>query len=259
VSPLWRDQVNILLAPDSVQVAQFGRGWSPRARWSRSLPCPPQSNGWQPALDTLEGILALQPWHGAGARVVVSNHFAHYALVPDAAHLRDAAERMAAARHLMHATYGEESGAWRIAAGQAHSQGALLAAAIETPFLEGIQAVLTKANLQPLSVEPLVVRAFNQCRQRIAREAAWLVVAEPGRVSLGYLHRGAWILHRVERIRASIDEALLPLLERCRLIDGDATRSGRVIFVSREPARVELPRGEWSIDRFVLDGFGARS
>jgi hypothetical protein len=257
VSPLWRDQVNILLAPDSVQVAQFGRGWSPRARWSRSMPCV-QSNGWQPALDTLERILALQEWNGLGARVVVSNHFAHYALVQDAANLRDAAERMAAARHLMQTTYGDASTGWRIATGQAHSQGALLAAAIETPFLEGIQAVLAKANLQPQSVEPLVVHAFNQCRQRIAREATWLVVAEAGRVSLGYLNRGAWILHRIERIRASIDEALLPLLERCRLVDGDATRSGRVIFVSREPSRVELPRGEWSIDRFVLDGFGAR-
>ena len=77
-------------------------------------------------------------------------------------------------------------------------------------------------------------------------------------MSIGYLDRGAWILHRIERIRASIDEALLPLLERCRLADGDAARTGRVIFVSRELSRVELPRAEWSIDRFVLDGFGAR-
>lgn len=257
MSPLWRDQVNILLAPDSVQVAQFGRGWSPRARWSRSMACA-QPGGWQMALDALERILALQTWSGIGARVVVSNHFAHYALVPGAASLRDAAERTAAARHLMHATYGEASANWRIASGQAHSRGALLAAAIETPFLEGIQAVLTKATLQPLSIEPLVVHAFNQCRPSIARGAAWLVVAEPGRMSLGYLERGAWILHRIERIRASIDEALLPLLERCKLADGDATRTGRVILVSREPSRVELPRGEWSIERFILDGFGAR-
>ncbi|MFN0301106.1 MAG: hypothetical protein ACKVQU_12240 [Burkholderiales bacterium] len=255
----WRDRVNILLAPGSVHIARFGKGWSPRAVWSRSMQCTDAAeNTWQPALDALGKVLELQRWTGIGARVVVSNHFARYALVPDAAMLRDSAERMAAARHQLQAIYGEGSGSWCVAIGSAPSKGALLASAIDAPFLAGITAALSSAGLRPLAVEPLIASAFNQCRRRIAAGATWLVVAEPGRVSLAYLDRGAWLKLRVERLRTALGEALPALLERSRLADGDFAPAGQVLFVSREPAQIELPRGDWTIERIVLDGFGAR-
>ncbi len=255
----WRDRVNILLAPGSVHVARFGKGWSPRAVWSRSMQCTDlDGSTWQPALEALGKVLELQRWNGIGARVVVSNHFARYALVPDAAKLRDSSECMAAARHQMQSIYGDASGSWRVAIGPAPAKGALLASAIEAPLLEGITAVLANAGLRPLAVEPLIASAFNQCRRRIAAGATWLVVAEPGRVSLAYLDRGAWLKLRVERFRAALGEALPGLLERSRLADGESTRAGRVLFVSREPMQIEIPRGDWTIERIVLDGFGAR-
>ncbi len=255
----WRDRVNILLAPGSVHVARFGKGWSPRAAWSRSMQCTDAAgNTWQPALEALGKVLELQRWNGIGARVVVSNHFARYALVPDAAKLRNTAERMAAARHQLQSIYGEGSESWRIAIGPAPAKGALLASAIDAPFLAGISTALSNAGLRALAVEPLIASAFNQCRRRIAAGATWLVVAEPGRVSLAFLDRGAWLKLRVERLRASLGEALPALLERSRLADGESIGAGRVLFVSREPAQIELSRGDWTIERIVLDGFGAR-
>ncbi len=259
MSPSWRDQVNILVAPGGVQVARYGRGWSPRARWSRSMQCAESAdNAWQPAIDALDRVLQLHQWAGIGARVVVSNHFTRYALIPDAGKLRDAKERLAAARHQLHAVYGEASSAWRLAIGAAPGKGALLVAAIDAPLLEGITASLAKAKLRPLAVEPLITSAFNQCRQRIGAGAAWLVVAEPGRVGLAYLDRGRWLKLRVERIRSTLEDMLPGLLDRIRLADGESVPAGRVLFVSREPSRFELPRGTWTIERIALDGFGAR-
>ncbi len=259
MSPLWRDQVNILLTPASVQVARLGRGWSSRVLWSRSMACLQSADtAWQPAIDALGRVLQLQQWDGIGARVVVSNHFARYVLIPDAAKLRDAGERMAAAQHHLKNIYGEASASWRVAMGPARTEGALLAAAIEAPLLEALTAALAKAGLRARAVEPLLASAFNQCRRRIGSGATWLVVAEPGRVGLAYLDRGRWLKLRVERIRAALDDVLPGLLERSRLADGESTPAGRVLLVSREPSRIELPASDWKIDRVVLDGFGAQ-
>ena len=257
MSPLWRDQVNILVAPGGVHVARYGRGWSPRALWSQSMQCAESGdNAWQPAVDTLDRVLQLQQWAGIGARVVVSNHFARYVLIPDASKLRDAKERLAAARHQLQTIYGEASGGWRVAIGAAPATGGLPAAAIDAAFLEGITASLTKAKLRPLAVEPLFASAFNQCRQRIGAGAAWLVVAEPGRVGLAYLDHGKWLKLRVERIRAALQDVLPGLLERSRLADGESVPAGRVFFVSRETSRLELQRASWTLEPIMLEGFG---
>jgi hypothetical protein len=112
--------------------------------------------------------------------------------------------------------------------------------------------------VRPVGVEPFLATAFNMCRRSIRREPAWLAVAEPGRVCLAFFEAGTWRKVRSERVRAPLPVELPALLERSRLADGVEAGAGRVLFVSREPARIEFPQGSnWSLEPVGVDDFGA--
>lgn len=226
---------------------------------SHSVECAESSGGsWQPALDALGRGLGTLGWKGADASVTVSNHFARFALVPDAAKLRDDDERMAAARHYLRTVYGDRAERWRLALGDAGGDGVALAAGIEPELVDGIVATLSAASLRPIAIEPFLATAFNLCRRSIRSAPTWLAVAEPGRLCLAHFDRGAWRRVRSDRVRTSLAEELPAALERSRLVDGVQGGAGRVLLVSREDERVQFPHGsDWSLETVRLDHSGA--
>jgi hypothetical protein len=253
VSPSWRDRVTVALAPHQVQLVRYGKGLRPQVAQRRVLPCA-QSNGtaWRPALDALARGVQSGEWQGADAHVAVSNHFVRFALVPEAHRLRDEAERTAAARHQLHALYGDAIDSAQIVLSSGGGATAL-AAAIEPGLIEALVATLTGGKLRPRAIEPLLVLAFNQCRQQLSASTAWLAVHEAGWLAFAYLDRGTWQKLRSQRLRGSLTDELPILLERSRLADGGEFAAGRVLLLSRETTRIELPRSSgWSIETVPL-------
>jgi hypothetical protein len=45
-------------------------------------------------------------------------------------------------------------------------------------------------------VQPFLVAAFNRIRQTVGNGSCWIVVEEPGRLTLALLQRGAWVAIR---------------------------------------------------------------
>jgi hypothetical protein len=254
VSPLWRDRVIVFLGPTSVTLARFGKGIKPRPGMSLAQPCGPADGvAWRPALTALDRALGTLNWPSADAHVTLSSHFVRYALVPGADKLRGTAERLAAAKHQLRSIYGERAESWRLAIG-ANGGSSMLVAAIDPELAEGIKASLAGAKLRPAAMEPYVATAFNLCRKSIGAEA-WLAVAEPGRLALAYFKDGEWLRLRNQRIRASVSAELPLALEQACLADGIEPAAGRVLIVSREPARVEFPHGSgWSLEPVRFPG-----
>jgi hypothetical protein len=208
---------------------------------------------WRPALDALGCGLANLKWQGADAHVTVSNHFVRYAIVPAAGKLRGEVERAAAARHALRAAYGERADRWRVVLGDSGTGGATVAAAMDPELVDGIAATLAAANLRPVAIEPLLATAFNLCRRSINGQAAWLAVAEPGRVCVAHLDRGGWARLRVERTRGPLADELPAALERSRLADGVDAGAGRVLLVARDEGQVAFAPGSgWSVERIRL-------
>ncbi len=258
MSPSWRDRVTVFLGPGHVHLARAARGWRPQPGMGLSLPCG-EANGtaWQPALATLARGLGNLKWQGADVRVTVSNHFVRYALVAAAGKLRGEAERAAAARHALRATYGERADGWRVVFGDGGAGGAALAAAIEPELVDGIAGALAAAKLRPVAIEPLLATAFNLCRHAIDGRPAWLAVAEPGRVCVARVDHDGWHRLRVERVRGRLSDELASALERSRLADGVDAGAGRVLLVSRDEPQVEFAPGSgWSVERVRLADAG---
>ena len=256
MSPLWRDRVFVFLESDAVHLTRYGRGLRPRETSRYHLACEPGSTGgWQGSIETLGRALRNTGWRRADAHVTVSNQFVRVALVAGANKLRGDEERAAAARHTLRTIFGDAAEAWRIALDQSGATGTAVAAGIESDFVDSIITTLDGAHLHTIAVEPLLATALNFCRRNIQDSPAWFVVAEKGRVALGYLEGDAWRTLRNQRLRATLSEELPLLLEQSRLADGIESVAGRVIVASRDPLKIELPRGsQWTVQCVALDG-----
>jgi hypothetical protein len=63
-------------------------------------------------------------------------------------------------------------------------------------------------------VQPFLVAAFNRIRQTVGNGSCWIVVEEPGRLTLALLQRGAWVAIRSRRSDERWRMVLPEILER---------------------------------------------
>jgi len=251
-----RDAHDILLAPYRVEFTQLRSGQSPE---HLIIDCDNEAGGtYQSALAALIAGLKQLAWSDTDVRVRLSNHFVRYALVPTLTRLRNREERMAAARHHLSAIYGERAERWQVALNDSGRANSAIAAGVDQDLMQQLVTILADAQVDVLTVEPLVATEFNALRREIAKAPTWFGIAEPGRIALAYLENQAWRFLHAERLRASLSDALRPLLERTQMANG--VQPGRVLLVSDDAPDVELSNSAgWSFERRPLSASIART
>lgn len=251
----WRDHAAVFVGADAVQVTRYAGRFARTAPQTSRAPIASGGNTVQHVADALRDALGGRAQPG-DASVVVSNHYVRFALVPDAAKLRNDAERAVAARHTLQAVYGETVAGWRVVLDGAGSKGAAVAAGIDAALVDAIVATLTAANLRARTLKPLFASALKAARRVLGTGPAWFGVAEPGRLALAYVERGAWQSLRSHRLRRGLEQDLPVLLEQDRLtglVRGGSEANGRVVLVSSEATPVELPAGSWTVQSVPLE------
>jgi hypothetical protein len=256
VSLLWRDRTAVFVGADAVQVARYAAGLRSAPTERHRIAFDSTGERWQNLFDALRSALGLLTKRRGDASVVVSNHYVRFALVADAGKLRNHAERLVAARHTLQAVYGDAAARWRVALDGASSKGAAIAAGMDAELVDGVVAALTAANLRTRTVQPLFATAANAARRTLGTGPAWFGVAEPGRLALAYVERGAWQSLRSHRLRAGLNEELPILLEQSRLTatgNGANGGGGRVILATSDTVPVDVSPGPWSVQSLVLE------
>jgi hypothetical protein len=257
VSLSWRDRIAVYLGPDAVQVARYPAGLRRAPAECHRIAFEAPGERWQNLLEALRAALALLSKRRGDARVVVSNHYVRFALVPDAGKLRNHNERLVAARHTLQAVYGDAAARWRVALDDARGKGAAIAAGIDADLVDGIVAALTAVHLPVQTVRPLFAAAATAARRTLGTGPAWFGVAEPGRLALAYVERGAWQSLRTHRLRTALNDELPVLLEQNRLTgstpNGAGTEGGRVVLATSDGTAVEPGAGPWSIQSVALE------
>ena len=251
----WRDRTSVFLGPDAVQVARYGAGLRSAPSETQRVAFESAGERWHNILEALRSALAQLKRRRGEASVVISNHYVRFALVPDAGKLRNQNERLVAARHTLQNVYGDAAAHWRVALDSAGGKGAAIAAGIDASLVDGIVATLTAANLRAQSVRPLFATAANAARRTLGSGPAWFGVAEPGRLALAYVERGAWQSLRSHRLRNALNDELPILLEQNRLtghLNGNGA-GGRVILATSEATGVDRSNGPWSIEAVALE------
>ena len=85
MSPLWRDQLRVVLTPRQVVVLRLRAGVRRRVSSQHVIDCDPAQAGeasWHNALAVLQTALTEMGKNKADVFVMLSNHFVRYALIP---------------------------------------------------------------------------------------------------------------------------------------------------------------------------------
>ena len=233
MSPSWRDRVVVFLAPGEVRVQRWRRGFRPQAEPVQKIACDAAGRG-AACLPALREALQALPRRGFDARVVLSNQFVRYALVPDAHHLRGDAERTAAARHALAATYGEAARQWEVATDQSGAWTTLLAAGLDAGLPQAIASVLKEAGARGMRIEPLLAVACNRSEKLVTPRTGWLAVVEADRIVLAALGAAGIRALRSQRLRGAAPGELAILVDQSRLLDEPEAGRTEVLVAGEE-------------------------
>jgi hypothetical protein len=247
------------LCPQRIVLARYPRGLRPRIAERRIVDLPGQAGTWQAGLEALPAALDGMRARGSEVEVVLSNHFARYALLAWSAALGSAAEWQALARHHFAAVHGEAAAGWSLGIARTSARGPRLACATDAALLAGLDRIAASAGARLVSVQPYLVAAFNAMRRRIGPSSCWLVVAEPGRHALALIEDGAWRAVRSRAVDARWREALQGILEREAALLGLERPCASVVAHSLEEPAADLADGLALRDLTPALGTGERA
>jgi hypothetical protein len=211
---LLRERLRIGLGSNWLTVAGYRRSLRSKPIRREVIPVEPSSAAasWQAAVDALPAALARAG--KAEVTVVLSNHFVRYALLPWTPHVKARDEWMALARHRLAAAHGATVDDWSIRISETASRGPRIASAVDKALLAAITQRVGASRAVLVSVQPYLMAAFNRIRHLIGGESCWLVVEEPGRLTLALIECGLWSAIRTRRKDDGWRDALPEILER---------------------------------------------
>jgi len=256
VSPLWRDEVAIYLAPRKLALVRRARGVRPRVVAATEAAVPAGSFGEVgPVIARLAEVLAEKTWHGATARVVVADPWARYGIVPWPQARLDAPGRETHARLVLCDTYGESLADWAMSVADTPPGRPYVACAMPASLRSGLEDVLAPARLALVSLQPQLVVAFNAWRRRLPADDAWFVSLDDGSLCAVHLCRGAW--DRVHMARLSPDWRVeLERLQAFARVTRSAGAAGRMYVDAPAWMRAGAAGGdgiEW-LEEEAVDG-----
>lgn len=257
MSPLWRDQLRIVLCPHQVILARFGRGWRPRLLTKKILTCASASTGpaWQVGLDALIAETQKPEWQKADAVVILSNHFMRYVLIPWVDALSDETEQTEYARDRFASVYGEASKQWDVRVSLVQAGTAHVASAVDRALIEALEAACKKNHLRLTSIQPYLMAAFNQWRKQFQEGVQWLVLAESGRLCIALLQNGVWRWLRCQRADAAALDDLPLLLTREKYLANVHDNGKNVWLYAPEQKDPPPADTDWSFQRLSLPAY----
>ncbi len=209
---------------------------------------------WQAMLLALRELLDAGCGGARRARIVLSDRFVHYCLIPAAAGIARADEAAAYARHAFRGEYGAAVESWRVCV-DSDAAGTGIAVLIEGGLRDALTAACGQAGLRVDSIAPHFAAAQAALASRMPPGDAWFAVHEPGHLCAA-LHAGGtwqhWLSARLAPASALDGAALVAALE-AQSIGMPAARAVRALNLVAAPqsaAALQLPAG-WRMQRWV--------
>lgn len=248
MSPLWRDEVAILIAPRRLALTRMRRGLRPQCVATTQTSVEEGAPAdWRPALAALAQQLADPGWRNANVRAVLANHWARYAVVPWANDIGNDEERLVHARICLASIYGNVADQWRVTLSQAAPGEARVACAIPGDLLDELNVLVASAGSQLRSVQPQLIASYNGWRGRLPRHAGWFVNIDEGSLAAARLATDGWDRVYSARIGSDWNVELQRLRTFGRLAAKDS-QNGRVYVAAPEWLRKLAPTGDVGIE-----------
>lgn len=245
MSRLWPERVSIVLCPDRLVVATR----PPRLRSGEPaitivpVPDAPAKGGWEAALQRLDTLAAAtaESWQNTTVRLILSNHFVRYALVPWNDELGNEAEQRQFARQHFATIYGPVAKSWAVrlsldVPGRSH-----VASAVDQALVDRLNDLTRSYRLKLKGLEPLLMTAFNRWQPKLVDDVQWFVVIEPGMACGALVGRSRWFALRRWPIQCDWTSEVPLWLGREQLIDETSASVGPVYLLAPSQAGPEVP------------------
>jgi len=220
VSLLWRNKkLRIGIAPDRIHLTG-----------AKSVELAANDGSWTEPVAALGAALAGRKGEAA---VVLADQFVRYALLPHNEALKTPEQWQALATHRFSALHGPRAAEWQVTVTETSPLGPRIACAVDRALITRLAEVFTAAGLHLASVQPFLVAAFNRIRKTVGNGSCWIVVEEPGRLTLALLRRGMWLAIRSRRVEKGWRHVLPEILERESAFLGLSDPVTRVIICSQ--------------------------
>lgn len=185
---------------------------------------------WTGSVAVLDRALAGRS-RRSSLRVVLSDHFVRYALLPWSAELVADAERVAFARLTLRETYGPAADLWEVCIDEQPAGQASLIAAADRALMSTLRDIVARHRLTLSAVVPSLSDRVERYRRALKAPEFCLACAEPGRLTLAFRSKAGWTSLRGRRMDGALQD-VLPSALRQEATAGAAHSVGTLYLVA---------------------------
>ncbi|MBP6366503.1 MAG: hypothetical protein KBA82_11540 [Nitrosomonas sp.] len=248
MSRLWRDQIQVFLAPERMDIVRFSRGFKPVQMSKATALCQHVQGApaWQAALQQLEKHLLEAV--GTDLTITLSNHFTRYVTLPPQTEITTPEEVMSYATFRMREIYAERVDSWVLSVSDWNPISGAVCAAIPRELMTRLEELAVRYQFKLKAVEPYLASVYDRWEKQLSGNRIYLAVIENGRICLTILLDGVWQSIRNQRILHSVADELLAALDQETILSGHKESVELVYLFAPEHPELALPQNcGWSL------------
>lgn len=241
MSPLWRDQIQVFVAPGRIDLVRSTRGFKPVQAAKVTVWCEPAQDApvWQAALQQLEKHL--MDAAGAQLSVTLSNHFVRYVALLPQAEIATPEEVSSYAAFRMREVYAERVNSWALSVSEWTPLSGAVCAAIPRDLMLQLEEMAARCRCTLKEIEPYFASVYDRWQKLLDGNKTYFAVIEAGRICLAVLINGSWHSIRNQRILHNVAAELLAALDQEAILTGGKEAIERVHVFAPEHADLTLP------------------
>lgn len=248
MSRLWRDQIQVFLAPGRLDWVRLKRGLKPVQTDKVTVFFEPAADApiWNSAVHELGKVLTEAA--GTEVSVILSNHFLRYAALPPQNEIAIPEEVKSYAEFRMREVYAERVDSWELSVSDWNPVEGAVCAAIPRELIMQLEQMASSHGCTIKVIEPYMASVYDRWQTQLKGEKIYLAVIETGRICIAITHHGKWQSIRNQRISHSAAEDLLAALDQEVIWSGAKEAMEFVYLFAPEHPEMALPQDSgWCI------------
>ncbi len=212
---LFADELWVVIQPDEILLQRVSRKLSdrsnPQVLSTKIIECAHKlldknndENDWAIFANYLKQALNEPMCQGAMSRLVLSNHFVRYAVIPWNKELSTHDERLAYTKHSFALAFGESIKDWDLRISQSAYGQSAIASAVDFKLLTKIHEIFDELNMPLQAVSPQLMLTINHVFNEVETknliqngqkaDAFWIVTIQHQRLCLVLYDQSGWRL-----------------------------------------------------------------
>ncbi|HZR02228.1 MAG TPA: hypothetical protein VFA81_03535 [Burkholderiales bacterium] len=212
-----------------------------------------KGEAWVPCVQALARVLSEMHMRNATLRLIVSDHFVRYGLLPWSENVVRDPERAALARFTFKQLFGNLSDDWEIALDEQSASQSSYAVAMDRPLLEALRELCKVHKLRLSSIVPVFVARYNEYRRRLRGRTYCVASVERGRLTLAFRGERGWFGVRSRRLHGSLPAELADGLRQETATLGVPNAGALFLIGPEELIRRAAAIPGWSVTRLGDD------